>query len=479
MDRIDQQLFEIGKIQPHAIDLEEAVLGAIMLEKDAAATTMQLLTIDVFYLDKHKQIFKAINNLFDKKETADILTVTNELKRLKQLDAIGGAYYVTQLTNRIASAANIDTHCRILLQHFFKREQIRISTEVLKQAYDPYVDVFDTKENAISAFKNIGSFIQSNAAVNNNQTIDEVVLDLGKARGNSGILGSSTGIKNLDLAISGLIPTCTYVIAGESGMGKTSLVKGICINLSHVQGKAGIFFSMDASKQTLMRVCISEILQISNEVIKSGNVSAADIARIMDLKKSTFLENFLVVDKPGLSPDNMRNIITKENESRTARGLSPISWIAIDYLRLMRLKGKQHAGKNLDAVLSEITTDLKNIAKEFNIVVLELAQLNKENKKRSNPRPILSDIRDSNSIEANADVVLFPYRPEKVGVSIGDSEEDTGHTELIIAKNREGPLKVVPAIYRHQFTQFVNDDEGKELNVKYNPSADSDGPPNF
>lgn len=456
-----QELFEVGKIQPHSIDIEETVLGSLMIEKDTLAIALNLLKVEVFYARVHQTIFNAITRIHSRKEPVDILTVVNELKKLKEIDNIGGAYYITQLTNRVGDTTNIEYHCAILLQHYFKRELIRISTYSIKKAYDEYTDIFDLKEKIVNEIKNIDSFIQSHSITNNNDTIDNVLSDVKLSKSKGGIIGYSTGIKNLDWVIMGLKPKFKYTIAALSGEGKTSLAKAIGINLAYQQNVPGVFFSLEVTKEMLMLVCISEILQIPNQLLQRGDISEHDEKRIKELKNTLFSTNFLIDDRGGLSPQEMRSTLIKLKEKYN------IKWFIIDYLGLEKLKGNQHKGKTKEAIISDITIENKNIAKELDLICIELCQLNKEGSKRSSPRPFLSDIRDSGMIEASADVVLFLFRPEKHNMQVDGGE--IGHSELIVAKNRFGPLKTVAAKYKAEYTQFINNDDGVELDTTVQP----------
>lgn len=451
-----------GKLPPQSIGLEECALGAAMLERDGAEVVLRLLNKDVFYLDKHYQIFIAIKDLYDEKAPIDIMTVTHKLQSKGKLRDVGGAYYITTLTNRVASAANIEYHCRIILQQFFRREIIRIGTSIASTSYDDTEDVFDTMDYIKVQLKELESYLVSEKIVTNDVIIDEVIHDISIAESKGGIIGESTGIKSLDLALLGLRPGLKYVIAALPGVGKTSICKTICVNLAQ-SGIPGIFFSMEMSKTQIMMSCISTILNIPNVNIQQGRVSKDDMERIEDLKKSLFSKHFFIDDRSALSPQDMRSTVKKAVEEYD------IKWIAIDHIGKMKLKGKEHNGKSKENIVSEIASENKNLAKDFNLIVFELSQLTKETMKNADKRPNLGNLRDSGAIEAEADVVMFVYRPEKHGITeINDGESSEGFAEIIIAKQRFGPPMSVACRYVGATTTFKPHEAVEVLKIEEN-----------
>lgn len=444
------------KIYPQAIEVEGAVLGAAMLESDALKTITTLLVPEVFYKPIHQIIYKAIISVQNRKDAVDILSVTQELVKQKEITNIGGPIFITSLTNRVASGANSETHCRILQQLFLKRELIYLGNKIVEDGYDEFKDVFEQMTDISKRLKEIDSHIASEALVSNEQTIDEVSLDIELAKDNGGIIGFSTGMKSLDHGIMGLRQGLKYVVGGTPGAGKTSLVKSICIHLAKTN-MPGIFFSMEMTRKQLMMACISEILQIDNELLQKGEITSFDKKNILDIKNEQFSKNFIIDDRGALDPRDIRTRIIKLIETHN------IKWFAVDYLQLMKLKGKENQGKMIEQVISDITADLKNICKEYNLIGFELSQLSREVTKRGNFRPMLSDFKYSGAIEANADVVIFPYRPEYYGIKSSSGLSTEGYAELILAKNRFGKVKNLAARYYGMYTQFTDHEEGIEL----------------
>ncbi len=454
MNKNRTELSELGKIAPQDLALEEAVLGAVLLEKDAQDSITSFIIPDVFYNEANKKIYQAVLNLKKKKSKIDLLTATSELKAMKELENIGGPYYITRLTSKVSSSAHSEEHARILQQLYFRRELINISHNATKQGYDDYNDVFTTMEYIKKSLKalenNIGG---SDKIVSNDEVIDTMLININSAKTTGGIIGASTGMKNLDHAIMGLRPGLKYVIAALPGEGKTSLAKSIAINLAHHQDIPGVFFSLEMTADQLMMSCTSELLKIDNEQLQKGELSNTELQRIADLKKTKFAKNFIIDATAGIDPQELRKKVVKYIQ------LYDIKWMVIDYLGLMKLKGLEHKNKNREQIVSEITAEIKNITKDFNLITIELSQFSREGSKRKNPRPIPSDLKDSSAIEANADVIIFPFRPEYHGYD----NEEPGFTECIIAKNRFGRLQTVALIFNGKYTSFIDNEKGVEL----------------
>lgn len=451
--------YETGKIPPSDQRLEESVLGSMLLEADGCAIGMKLLREDVFYYEKNSTIFKAMQSIFHRRDPVDILTVTNELKSNKKLDGIGGAYHLSQLANNVGSSANIEYHCRLILQFYIKRRLIALGTDIVKQGYNDSVDVFDTMSYFHTKMVDIEAVISSDGIADNNKVIDDLLLHIEEAKANDGILGASTGIKSLDYGIMGARPGNKIVIAGESGEGKSSLAKSISIHWAYKQDMPGVFLSCEMTAEQLMMVCASEILSIPNQRIQTGDLNLIEKQNIAKLKETLFAKNFLIVDKAGMDIFEIESILRKLVNSHG------IKWFVLDYLQLMRLKGEQYKNKTTEECISIITAALKVICKDLNLIGVELSQFNNEVTKRDGNRPRIGDLKGSGAIRANADVVLLVYRPEAHGVKEVGGQSSKGFAELILAKNRYGKVKNLAALYREEFTQFVEHPEGCELEV--------------
>lgn len=453
-----ENFFTVDDITPNDKNIEEVILGSMILEREGCDIGMRLLTNEAFYNGKNLIIFNALKSVYNRKEPIDIITVTNELKSTKELEKIGGSYHLTTLTNRVASSINLEHHCFIILELSIKRKLIEISKNIIRKGYDASEDVFDIISYCENEIKKINTSLPSQDISDNNKTIDKVIENIQKARLNGGITGYSTGIKSLDNAWMGLNLGNKYVIAASPGEGKTSLVKSICINLSHKQNLPGVFFSQDMIEGQLMTSCISEILKISNNRIQKGEITEDQERSILSLKETLFTKNFLIVPKSGIDPYDMRNTLKKLVISHG------IKWFAIDYIGLQRLKGNYNKNKSPEQVISEITAENKITCKELNLIGFELAQFTKEAGREDQKRPKINYLKGSSSIEADADIVSLIWRPEKHGIKIledGRSTED--YAEIIIEKNRLGPLGTVEVRYQSHLTKFSDFEENIEL----------------
>ncbi len=449
----------IGKLPPHAIDIEKIVLGAAMLEKEGCKIALELLTSEIFYHPRHSIVFDAIKSLTSQKSPVDIVTVTRELMRLKQLEEAGGAYEVSNLPANVASSENTETHCRILLQLFFKRELIRLSVTLNKQGYDQWSDPFDMIDGLKKSIKNIESHIVTNSVADNNVIIDTVLENIEQASNNGGIIGASTGIKSFDLGIMGLRKQLKYVFAALPGEGKTALVQTIAVNLTHTQGLPGVMFSLEVPKEMFMMGCISKILNIPNHLMQTGQLTDWEKHQIKCLKNTLFTKTLIIDDRGGIGPDQMWPTLRRLKESHN------IQWFAVDYLGIESLRGAEHRGKSSEQILDYITKEHKIMCKELDLIGFELVQFTKETRKREGAVPHIGDLKGSAGIEANADVIVLIYRPEMHGIKEYKGLPDThGFAELKIVKNRFGPpTKDLITKYEGHYTRFSDHEAGNEF----------------
>lgn len=445
MTAIKTKLFEIGKMQPQAIELEEAVLGALMLEKDALVNVIDILQPKSFYKEAHELIFKAIVSLFLKSEPVDILTVTNELRKTKELEIVGGAYYVTTLTNRVASSANAVFHANIIAQKYIQRELIRISTESIRKSYDDYFDVANTLESHINEGKKLYDQINSGGITNSDKLLVELMYDC-----DSGIIpGKSTGLSQLDDYIVCLEKGMKYTIGARPGMGKTALMKTIACNLIN-QGCPGMIFSMEITAKQFMLQVVSAVCEIENERLRKRKLTAQDKEMIWH-KMKTFRKDLLFIDdKSGITASYLSKKVKKAVKDHN------IQWFMVDYTQMS--KSDNPKGKMKEERIGEFSQGIKDTAKENDVIGIELSQLSKASDKESR-RPQLGDLKDSGTIEASADCVMLLYRPEYYGIKFTDKEKtvsSAGAAEIIVAKNRHGRVGSVPSRFIPQFTKFID-----------------------
>ena len=448
----------LGKLPPQATDLEEAVLGALMLEKDALSSVIDILKGEVFYDARHQKIFKAIHLLFEKSSPVDILTVTAQLRQLGELEMIGGAYYITELTNRVASAANIEFHSRIIIQKFIQRELIRISTEVINSAYEDTSDVLDLLDKAE---KNLFEIAQNNLRRDSRKMDDLIHESLKEIEAlkdkKDGLTGVASGFTDLDRMTSGWQKSDLVIIAARPAMGKTAFVLTCARNAAVEFDKPVVVFSLEMSSVQLVNRLISGETEIEQEKIRKGTLEEWEWAQIHSKIGRLEQAPLIIDDTPAL------NIFEFRAKCRRLKSQHDIQLIIIDYLQLMQGKADGKGGGNREQEIGSISRALKSVAKELNVPVIALSQLSRavETRPGGAKRPMLSDLRESGSIEQDADMVLFLYRPEYYGLT----EDEDGHPtngvgEVIIAKHRNGETGIVRLKFVGKFVKFTDLDQG-------------------
>lgn len=477
----DLSTFLFGRVPPQARDLEEAVLGALMLEKDALSTVVDILKPESFYVEAHQKIFVSIRGLFERSQPVDILTVTDDLRKRGELELVGGAYFVTELTNRIASAANIEYHARIVSQKFIQRELIRISSDIVKDAFEDTTDVFElldfaekgiyeiTDQNLRRNYSPISSLVSK--ALNQLQTIKEH---------KDSVTGVPSGFVSLDRITSGWQKSDLIIVAARPGMGKTAFVLSMARNAAVDFKKPVAFFSLEMSSIQLTNRLISSETEIPAEKIRRGNLEEHEWTQLVH-KVDTLSEAPLFIDDtPAI------NIFELRAKARRLKMQHDIQMIVIDYLQLMSGTSENKNG-NREQEISNISRALKSIAKELDIPVIALSQLNRSVETRGgDKRPQLSDLRESGAIEQDADMVLFIYRPEYYKITQDDDGNSTiGLAEISIAKHRNGALANIPVRFISHFAKFeemesfIPQGEGKIriMKSKMNELGDEDDKP--
>jgi replicative DNA helicase len=443
------------KIPPQAVDIEEAVLGALMLEKNALTVVADIITKECFYKETHKEIFEAIQNLSNRSEPVDILTVCNELKKLGKLELVGGAHAVAQLTGRVASAANIEYHARIILQKYLQRELIQISSETLSQAFEETTDVFDLLDSTEQKlFKVSEGNIRKNYETMPGLLAKAVKKIEIASQNTSGITGVPAGFMELDKLTSGWQKSDLIILAARPAMGKTAFVLSIARNAAVLFRQPVAFFSLEMAAEQLVARLIAAETGISAEKLKKGNLEAHEWAQLHH--KITALENapIFIDDTAGISIFELRT------KARRLKNERKIELIIVDYLQLMTA-GPEHKG-NREQEISAISRSLKAIAKELDIPIIALSQLSRSVETRGgSKKPMLSDLRESGAIEQDADMVMFIYRPEYYGLHEDESGMPThGRADIIIAKHRSGAVGEVPLRFINEQAKFTDWNNG-------------------
>jgi len=460
-----------GKVPPQARDLEDAVLGAMMLQKAAVSEVIDILRPDHFYHESNKKIFTAISNLFDKSEPIDILTVTEELRKSGTLIEVGGPYYVSELTNRVASAANIEYHARIVAQKYVQRELINISTKVINDAYEDTTDVFELLQKAE---QQIFAITDQNLR-RGYETADKLItkaieeIEVLKNR-DSDLTGVPTGLYDLDMQTAGWQKSDLVIIAARPGMGKTSFVLSMARNAAVQFGKKIALFSLEMSAVQLTKRLIASETEIDLNKLRTGNLEEYEWVKLVEKTKELGDAELIIDDTPAI------NIFELRAKCRRLKQQHDIDMVIIDYLQLMSgmSDGKSF---NREQEISNISRSLKTIAKELDIPVIALSQLSRAVETRGgNKRPMLSDLRESGAIEQDADLVLFLYRPEYYGMDeLDDGTPSKGLAEVIIAKHRNGPTGSVITRFVGQYAKFVNLQESDPLFAGLTPMKDAIG----
>jgi replicative DNA helicase len=470
---VSQDIMEYGKLQPQAIELEEAVLGAIMLEKDALTAVIDILRPETFYKEVHKTIFEAIQQLFQKTEPVDILTVTNELKSSGKLDLVGGPYYITQLTNRISSAANIEYYARILMQKHIQRELIRTSSMIIQDAFEDTTDVFDLLDKAE---QNLFSLSETNLRRNVQDMpalIKEAVENIEKAKNMEGHLsGVPSGFTALDRVTNGWQPSDLIVIAARPGMGKTAFVLTMARNIAVDFKRPVAIFSLEMSALQLVTRLISAETMLSSDKLKKGTLENHEWHQLNAKIKSLEDAKFLIDDTPALTIFELRA------KCRRLKAQHDIQLAIVDYLQLMSGGGDNRG--NREQEISNISRSMKSLAKELNIPIIAISQLSRAVETRGgSKKPILSDLRESGAIEQDADMVLFIYRPEYYKIT-EDSEGNSlaGIAEISIAKHRNGKLADIDLRFIDQFARFIDVEDAYEGEPGFAQQQSFQGGPN-
>jgi replicative DNA helicase len=444
---------ESGKLPPQALELEEAVLGALMIEKDALTTVVDILQQTSFYKEAHQRIYNAIIQLFGKSEPIDMLTVTTQLRSNGELEFIGGASYLVKLTNKVNSAANIEFHARIITQSAIKRDMIKIAGEILKDAYEDTTDVFNLLDKIEQNFFEISERnIRKNYA-DASTIMRATIEELEKKKNNKdGLTGVASGFTALDRITSGWQNTELTIIAARPAMGKTAFVVSAMRNAAVEWGIPVAMFSLEMSATQLMLRLISAEAEIDSNKLRKGKLENHEWVQLHQKIKNLSSAPIYIDDTPALS------ILEMRAKCRRLKAQFDIGLVIIDYLQLMTAESGGGGKGNREQEIAAISRAMKNLAKEINVPVIALSQLSRAVETRGgDKRPQLSDLRESGSIEQDADMVMFLYRPEYYKITQdeqGNSTEGVG--EVIIAKNRSGDVDTVKLKFIGKYTKFTD-----------------------
>ncbi len=472
---------ERGKLPPQALDLEEVVLGAMMIDKKGVDEVIDILSPEAFYKDVHRHIFEAILNLFENSEPIDLLTVSSQLRKNEKLDIVGGDFYLISLTQKVSSSAHIEFHARIILQKFIQRSLIRISNEIIEDAYDEGKDVFDLLDNAESKLYDVtqGNIKKSSESAQN--LVIQAKKKIEDIANKEGLSGIPSGYEALDKLTSGWQPSDLIIIAGRPGMGKTAFTLSMARNMAVAQNVPVAFFSLEMSSVQLITRLISSETGLSSEKLRTGRLQEHEWKQLNIKVKGLEKAPLYIDDTPSLSIFDLRA------KARRLKSQHDIRLIVIDYLQLMT-GGSSKSSGNREQEISMISRNLKALAKELDVPVIALSQLSRAVETRGgSKRPLLSDLRESGAIEQDADIVSFIYRPEYYKIDEWDDEERTpteNQAEFIVAKHRNGGLDNIRLKFVKELGRFENLDNFDspfEFHSKMNAAANDDTfkPDNF
>ena len=445
----------VGTIPPQAVELEEAVLGALMLESDKITEVQEYLTEASFYKEEHRLIYRVMNELSMAQQPIDLFTVTNQLKSKRELKKVGGANYLAQLTQRVGTAANIEFHSRIITQKHIQRELIRASTEIQRQSYDSTIDVNDLIGFAEGEVLKITEGYVKRSVQSANDILRATIRQIEKAAENdSRYSGVCTGFTELDNVTLGWQPSDLIIIAARPAMGKTAFTLTMARNMAVDYDTPVAFFSLEMSSVQLMTRLVVAETGINGQTIRSGKLTPSEWKTLETNTKALGMAPLYIDDTPALSIFEFRSKV------RRLKANNDIKVVVIDYLQLMTASGQGDKG-NREQEVAFISRTLKGIAKELNIPIIALSQLNRATESRGgSKRPQLSDLRESGAIEQDADLVAFIHRPEYYGFTAGPGEEPVeGLAEFILAKHRNGSVGDVKLRFIKDQAKFTNWDQ--------------------
>jgi replicative DNA helicase len=443
-----------AKLPPQAIDLEQSILGALMLEKDALTDVIDILKPGSFYEVAHQEIYLSIVQLFNLGAPIDLRTVVNQLRKNGKLELVGGSYYLASLTNRVSSAANIEFHARAILEYAIKRELIAIATTVHKKAYEDTMDIFSLLDHTErSLFEITETHIRKNY-VDMRSLLGEAFKELEiKRTHKDGLTGIPSGFTALDRVTSGWQKSDLVIVAARPGMGKTAFMLSALRNAAIDHGYPVAIFSLEMASIQLVNRLISAEAELEGEKIKRGNLADHEWQQLIHKTAQLAQAPIYIDDTPALSIFELRA------KCRRLKAKHGIQLIVIDYLQLMSADSSKHGG-NREQEIAAISRALKSLAKELNVPIIAPSQLSRAVETRGgSKRPLLSDLRESGSIEQDADMVLFLYRPEYYGITEDEMGNSTqGLTEVIVAKHRNGSLDNVSLKFIGKYTKFTDFD---------------------
>ncbi len=443
-----------GRVPPQAPDVEQAVLGAMLIEREAIPRAIEVLPPDAFYDPRHTKIYNAILSLFERSNPVDMITLSDELRRREELESVGGAYYITELTTVVASSANVEYHARIIAEKSLLRKLIETMSSHIAKAYDPSADAFELLDETESDIFRISESNLRRSAVSMSAVLMETLENLESIHGReSGITGVPTGFRAMDDITGGWQKSDLVIIAARPSMGKTAFALAVARNAAlHPESPAGVaIFSLEMSAQQLAQRLLTSEARIDAQAARTGRLKEEDFPKLARAASRLSEASIYIDDTPGLTALELRA------KCRRLKAEHDIGLIVVDYLQLMQ-GSSTNRNSNREQEIAHISRSLKGLAKELAVPVIALSQLSRAVETRGGDhRPQLSDLRESGSIEQDADVVAFIYRAERYGITVDEAGNSTeGLGEIIIGKQRNGPIGTVRLAFVNQYARFEN-----------------------
>ncbi len=455
--------YDGGRVPPQAVDVEQAVLGAILLEQEALAKSLEILSENSFYDGRHRKIFGAFSELFRRGVPVDLITLTDELRRRKELEKVGGANYLNELSSHMGAAANVEYHARIIAEKYLLRKLIETTTQLTRDAYDAGADTFELLDKAETDIFQISNAEIRRPAEKVSDVIKTTIKHLEAIHGQEGgVTGVPSGFSGLDRLTSGWQRSDLIIVAARPSMGKTAFALSCALNAAKEKGVAIFSLEMGA-EQLALRMLTSEA-RVDSQSARTGRMNNTDWGKIVQAAGKLAAARIFIDDTPGLS------VLELRAKCRRLKSEHDIGLVIVDYLQLMHVSTTQRY-TNREQEISHISRSMKALAKELDVPVVALSQLSRAVETRGgDKRPQLSDLRESGAIEQDADVVCFIYRPERYGIATDDHGNSTeGIAEIIIGKQRNGPVGAVNLSFVKQYARF------ESLATYYQGAAEGNG----
>lgn len=441
-----------AKIPPQDLNAEKSLLGAVLIDGDALADISEHVAEHDFYDKNHGTIYNAMMRLYEKHKPIDLLTLTDELKSRKELDEVGGSAYLTELTNYVPTAAHSSAYAEIVEQKAVRRRLIKASGDISELGYDESTSTQELLEKAEAEIFSVSDQSLKHDLVSMESILGESFDRIEELHKNKGsIRGIRTGYRDLDNMTAGLQRSDLIILAARPAMGKTTFVTNLSYNIATVAKRTVLFFSLEMSKEQLVDRMLADASGVDSWNIRTGNLTDDDFSKLSDAMGELAEAPIYIDDTPGLSVLEMRT------KARRVAHDQPLGLIVVDYLQLMQSTGR-YDGNRVQEV-SEISRGLKLIARELNVPVIALSQLSRTVESRQPPKPMLADLRESGSIEQDADIVMFIYRQ---GYYEPDNPDVQNITELIIGKHRNGPVGTVQLYFHPERLRFMSLDKRHE-----------------